>query len=147
VEFDLSGKAISLEEKPLIPKSKFAIPGLYFYDNTVAAKAKTLKPSYRGEIEITDLNRLYLDSGALQVQTLPRGTAWLDTGTPESLIQAANFVETVESRQGLKVACLEEIAWRMRFINDEQLQKLSESYPNSYGSYLKDVLTMGHDIG
>jgi glucose-1-phosphate thymidylyltransferase len=147
ISFDESGRPLKIVEKPKQAESHYAVTGLYFYDNQVLDIAAELKPSPRGEYEITDVNKVYLDRGQLKVEKFTRGFAWLDTGTPESLIQAANFVETVESRQGLKVACLEEIAWRMRFINDEQLQKLAESYPNSYGSYLKDVLTMGHDIG
>jgi len=147
VSFDETGKAVKIVEKPAQPESQYAVTGLYFYDNQVVDIAANLKPSPRGEYEITDVNRVYLERGQLNVERFSRGFAWLDTGTPESLIQAANFVETVESRQGLKIACLEEIAWRMGFIDDGQLQKLADSYPNSYGTYLKDILTFGRDIG
>ena len=147
VSFDETGKAVKIVEKPAQPESQYAVTGLYFYDNQVLDIAANLKPSPRGEYEITDVNKIYLERGQLNVERFSRGFAWLDTGTPESLIQAANFVETVESRQGLKVACLEEIAWRMGFIDDTQLQTLANSYPNSYGSYLKDVLAFGRDIG
>lgn len=147
VSFDEHGKAIKIVEKPKEPESHYAVTGLYFYDNQVVDIAAELKPSPRGEYEITDVNRVYMERGQLNVEKFTRGFAWLDTGTPESLIQAANFVETVESRQGLKIACLEEIAWRMGFINDEELQKLAAGYPNSYGTYLKDILTMGRDLG
>lgn len=145
VSFDEHGKATKIVEKPKNPESQFAVTGLYFYDNQVVDIAANLKPSPRGELEITDVNRIYLEKGQLHVEKFSRGFAWLDTGTPESLIQAANFVETVESRQGLKIACLEEIAWRMEFIDDSQLETLSASYPNSYGTYLKDILTMGRE--
>ena len=147
VSFDETGKAVKIVEKPAQPESQYAVTGLYFYDNQVLDIAANLKPSPRGEYEITAVNKIYLERGQLNVERFSRGFAWLDTGTPESLIQAANFVETVESRQGLKVACLEEIAWRMGFIDDTQLQTLANSYPNSYGSYLKDVLAFGRDIG
>jgi glucose-1-phosphate thymidylyltransferase len=141
VEFDQTGRAISLEEKPQHPKSNYAIPGLYFYDGEVSAIAKALKPSPRGELEITDLNRVYLERGTLQVCKMSRGTAWLDTGSFETLLQASNFVETIEQRQGLKIACPEEIAYRMKFINGAQLEKLAAPLKNSgYGEYLLNVL-------
>ena len=144
VEFDASGKAISLEEKPTKPKSNFAIPGLYFYDQDVVAMAKSLKPSPRGELEITDLNREYLKLGKLQVRKMSRGTAWLDTGSFETLLQASNFVQTIEQRQGLKIACPEEIAYRMGFIGSNQLEKLAGPLKNSgYGEYLLNVLRQG----
>jgi len=141
VEFDSTGKAIGLEEKPKVPKSNYAVPGLYFYDQDVSKIAKELKPSPRGELEITDLNREYLKLGKLQVQKMSRGTAWLDTGSFETLLQASNFVQTIEQRQGLKIACPEEIAYRMGFINAAQLEKLAGPLKNSgYGAYLMDVL-------
>lgn len=137
VEFGSSGRAISLEEKPLEPKSHFAVPGLYFYDNSVVEKARTLQPSARGELEITDINRIYLNEGQLNVTVLARGTAWLDTGTFDSLNDASNFVRTVESRQGLKVGSPEEAAWRQGFIDDSQLRSLGEDLGKSgYGDYL-----------
>ncbi len=139
VEFDESGKAISLEEKPEKPRSEFAIPGLYFYDKRVVTFAKALKPSPRGEIEITDLNRIYLDLGQLHVQQLGRGTAWLDAGKHEALLQAANFVQAVEERQGVMISCPEEIAYRMGYISLAQLGSLAENYPNSYGRYLAQL--------
>jgi glucose-1-phosphate thymidylyltransferase len=139
VEFDAHGKAVSLEEKPKQPKSHFAVPGLYFYDNNVLEIASRLTPSERGELEITDVNRTYLRRGKLQVRSLGRGFAWLDTGTPESLIQAANFVETIEMRQGLKIACIEEIAFRQGFIGREQLMRLGNETRSSYGEYLLSV--------
>jgi len=137
VEFDKNRKAISLEEKPLKPRSNYAVTGLYFYDNTVSGKAKSLKPSARGELEITDLNRLYLDEGTLEVKLMGRGMAWLDTGTYESLLQAANFIATLEQRQGLKASCIEEIAYKRGFIDKDQLISLAQPVKNSqYGKYL-----------
>jgi glucose-1-phosphate thymidylyltransferase len=136
VEFDAKGKAISLEEKPKQPKSRFAVPGLYFYDASVVDIATNLKPSPRGELEITDVNLEYLRRGQLHVQTLSRGFAWLDTGTFESLNQASSYVETIESRQGLKIACPEEIAYRNRFIDKPQLLELAKQYKSPYGEYL-----------
>ncbi len=137
VEFDSSGRVISIEEKPEVPKSNYAVTGLYFYSNDVVKKAKSLKPSKRGELEITDLNRLYLDEGRLNVRLLGRGFAWLDTGTHESLLQASNFIATIEQRQGLKVSCIEEIAYKMGFINKEQLLELANPLSKSqYGQYL-----------
>ncbi len=141
VEFNADGRAISIEEKPTQPKSHFAVPGLYFYDNRVVDIASDLKPSPRGELEITDINSHYLDEGSLRVEVLGRGTAWLDTGTHESLLQASTFVETVEQRQGLKISCIEEIAYRQGFIDAKQLQALATQFANSsYGAYLMDVL-------
>jgi glucose-1-phosphate thymidylyltransferase len=139
IEFDNQGNAISLEEKPQSPKSQFAIPGLYFYDNQVIEMAQNLKPSARGELEITDINRLYLNNNQLRVHNLGRGFAWLDTGTPESMIQAANFVETIEQRQGLKIACIEEVAFRLGFIDRAQLDRLADGIRNSYGDYLRSI--------
>jgi glucose-1-phosphate thymidylyltransferase len=137
VEFDLDDKAIGLEEKPAVPKSNYAVTGLYFYDRQVVEIAHSIQPSPRGELEITDLNRVYLEQGNLKVERFSRGIAWLDTGTPESLLQAATFVETIEQRQGLRVACIEEVAWRMNFIDREQLTKLgSELHKSSYGQYI-----------
>lgn len=147
VSFDEQGRATRIVEKPKKPESNYAVTGLYFYDNQVLDIAANLQPSPRGEYEITDVNKIYLEKGQLHVEKFSRGFAWLDTGTPESLIQAANFVETVESRQGLKIACLEEIAWRMNFIDDAQLEILATGYPNSYGTYLKDLLALGRDKG
>jgi glucose-1-phosphate thymidylyltransferase len=137
VEFNATGKALSIEEKPKQPKSNFAVPGIYFYDNQVTGIAAGLKPSRRGELEITDLNRVYLERGRLQVESLGRGTAWLDAGTHESLLQAAQFVQTVQDRQGLMIACPEEIAYRQRFISRAQLDKLAGQIPNEYGQYLQ----------
>ncbi|MCX6330330.1 MAG: glucose-1-phosphate thymidylyltransferase RfbA [Bacteroidia bacterium] len=137
VEFDKNRKAISIEEKPSKPRSNYAVTGLYFYDNSVVKKAKSLKPSARGELEITDLNRIYLKEGNLEVKLMGRGLAWLDTGTYESLLQAANFIATLEQRQGLKASCIEEIAYKRGFINKKQLKALAIPFKNSqYGKYL-----------
>ncbi len=137
VEFDKNRIVISIEEKPSKPRSNYAVTGLYFYDNTVVSKAKSLKPSARGELEITDLNRLYLNDGRLEVKLMGRGMAWLDTGTVESLLQAANFIATLEQRQGLKASCIEEIAYKRGFIDKNQLKALAEPLSNSqYGKYL-----------
>ena len=141
VEFDEHMRAISLEEKPAKPRSKYAVPGLYFYGTDVVERARTLEPSARGELEITDLNRLYLAEGRLLVEVLPRGAAWLDTGTFDDLNDASDFVRTVESRQGTKIACPEEVAWRMGFIDDEQLRTTAAELTKSgYGDYLLDLL-------
>jgi len=141
VEFDKDNKALSIEEKPIEPKSNYAVPGLYFYDNSVVEIAKNIAPSPRGEYEITDINRVYLEQGLLKVAILGRGNAWLDTGTFASLMQAGQFVQVIEERQGLKVGCIEEIAWRQKFIDDEQLNSLAESLLKSgYGSYLIQLL-------
>ena len=142
VEFNAQGQAVSLEEKPKAPKSRYAVTGLYFYDNRVVDIAAKLKPSPRGELEITDVNRVYLESGDLQVELMGRGIAWLDTGTHDSLLEASMFIETIEKRQGLKIACPEEVAYRMQYIDAAQLDILANKYiKNGYGQYLKQVLT------
>jgi glucose-1-phosphate thymidylyltransferase len=140
VEFDAQGRVLSIEEKPARPKSHYAVTGLYFYDDQVCDIAADLTPSARGELEITDVNRVYLGRGQLRVEVFSRGFAWLDTGTTESLIQAANYVETIESRQGLKIACLEEVACRMGFITADQVGRLADKIPNDYGRYLKNLV-------
>ena len=141
VEFDEEGKVISLEEKPAEPKSNYAVPGLYFYDESVTEKAKSLKPSARGEYEITDLNKLYLEEGTLQVELFGRGFAWLDTGNCDSLLEASNFVETIQNRQGFYVSCIEEIAWRNGWISDEELRNLGRKLDKTrYGQYILDLV-------
>ena len=141
VEFDKNGRAVSIEEKPLNPKSNYAVTGLYFYDNNVVKYAKSLKPSARGEYEITDLNRIYLENNKLEVKTLGRGFAWLDTGTHRSLLQASEYIQTIEDNQGIKIACLEEIALRMGFISKEKVSKNIENFKNNeYYSYVKRVI-------
>jgi glucose-1-phosphate thymidylyltransferase len=141
VELDSSGKPLRLQEKPATPKSDLAVTGLYFYDHTAFERARSIRPSVRGELEITDLNQAYLDSKELTVVTLPRGTAWLDTGTIESLAQASEFVKVVESRQGFKIACPEEIAWRYGYLDDQQLEYLASNYGSGdYSSYLLSLL-------
>jgi glucose-1-phosphate thymidylyltransferase len=141
VEFDADGKAISLEEKPEVPKSHFAVPGLYFYGNDVVEKSRTLQPSARGELEITDLNRLYLEEGRLRVDVLERGVAWLDTGTFDGLSEAGDFIRTVQHRQGLSIGCPEEAAWRQGFLSDEGLREQAAAYAKSgYGAYLLSLL-------
>ncbi len=140
VEFDSNGKAISIEEKPTVPKSTYAVTGLYFYDNSVVEYAKSLKPSARGELEITDLNKIYLEKGKLNVELFGRGFAWLDTGTHRSLLQAAQYVQTIEENQGIKIACLEEIAYRMGFLTKDEIVKFSESYKNNeYYTYVRNL--------
>lgn len=141
VEFDKENRAISIEEKPAKPKSHYAVPGLYFYDNSVVEVAKNLKPSPRGEYEITDVNKYYLERGQLSVGVLSRGVAWLDTGTHDSLMQAGQFIQVIEQRQGLKIGCIEEVAWMMKFIDDAQLGRLADKYAKSgYGEYLANLL-------
>jgi glucose-1-phosphate thymidylyltransferase len=141
VEFDKAGKAISIEEKPKVPKSNFAVTGLYFYDNQVVDIAKSIKPSHRGELEITTVNEAYLNMGQLRVETMGRGYAWLDTGTHESLLEASNFIQTIEKLQSLKVACLEEIAYRMGYLTAEQVEKLAQPMSkNNYGQYLSRLI-------
>ena len=144
VEFDGDGKVLSIEEKPAVPRSNYAVPGLYFYDNDVVAIARDLKPSARGELEITDVNRTYLEAGKLRVSRLDRGLAWLDTGTHESLMQASQYVQVIEERQGLKIGCIEEIAWRMGFIDDAATAALAEPLRKSgYGDYLLEQIRRG----
>lgn len=145
VEFDESGKVISLEEKPEKPKSHFAVPGLYFYDKDVTTIAENIEPSPRGELEITDLNRVYMNRGKLNVKLWSRGTAWLDAGTHESLLQAGTFVEAIEERQGMMIGCPEEIAWRQKYIDNAQLEKIAETMKsNGYGQYLFDLMKDDH---
>lgn len=147
IEFDSTGKALSIEEKPKAPKSNWAVTGLYFYDSQVVEMAKSLKPSARGELEITDINRLYLEQGLLRVNRMGRGVAWLDSGTYDSLLDASVFVQTVEKRQGLKIACLEEIAYRAGFISQAEMESHAERHQKtSYGAYLKQVLKEGRDL-
>jgi len=143
VNFDAHGRAIDIEEKPRQPKSHYAVTGLYFYDSRVCDIAAALQPSARGELEITDVNRKYLDEGTLHVEKLGRGSAWLDTGTHESLQQAANYIQAIEARQGLKVACIEEAAYQMGFIDDAQLETLAKKMNHAYGAYLHEVLAQG----
>ena len=141
VEFNPQGQAISIEEKPVSPRSNYAVTGLYYYDNDVAAIAKSIRPSARGELEITDLNRVYLERGDLAVQIMGRGTVWLDTGTHDSLMEAGNYIQAIEKRQGLKIGCLEEVAWRMGFIDDERLLALASPLAKTgYGRYLQDIV-------
>ena len=144
VEFDASGKAISIEEKPTQPKSNYAVPGLYYYDNDVVRIASEIQPSARGEYEITDVNRAYLAAGKLSVQKLDRGTAWLDTGTFTSLMQAGQYVQVIEERQGLKIGAIEEVAWRMNYIDDAQIDALADPlFKSGYGAYLREQLRIG----
>ena len=143
VEFDENNRAISIEEKPQNPRSNYAVTGLYFYDKHVVEYAKTLQPSKRGELEITDLNNIYLKKQALDVEILGRGFAWLDTGTFESLLQAANFIKSMEVNTGMKIACIEEVAWRMGYIDEERLLELGKQYNNDYGEYIKKIVETG----
>ena len=146
IEFDSNGIAYKIEEKPKNPKSKFAITGLYFYDNTVVEKAKKIKPSYRGELEITDLNKMYMKEGKLMVERMNRGMTWLDTGTIDSLHEASSYIRSLERRQGLKIGCPEEVAWRVGFIDDEQLYSISVHLTkNGYGKYLQSILSESKD--
>lgn len=144
VEFDQSGQALSIEEKPSKPRSSYAVPGIYFYDQKVVDFARSLKPSGRGELEITDLNQIYLDRGELHVTALGRGIAWLDAGTHESLLQAANFVQAVEDRQGMMISCPEEIAYRLGYIDADQVHALAKGINNSYGNYLEMIVEAAH---
>ncbi len=144
VEFDLDGNVVSIEEKPEVPKSNYAVPGIYFYDGDASRYAAELAPSPRGELEITDLNLRYLQEGKLRVELLGRGTAWLDTGTPDNLLSASQFVQLIEKRQGLKIGCIEEVAWRMGFIDNEKFAELGANYGKSaYGQYLRKLVTRG----
>jgi len=142
VEFDVEGRAVSLEEKPPRPKSNYAVTGLYFYDRDVVQYAASLKPSARGELEITDLNQIYLRQGELRVEILGRGMAWLDTGTNDSLLEASSFIQTLEKRQGLRVACPEEIAYRAGYISADQVLKIAAALNNSYGDYLRRIVDL-----
>ncbi|MCR2813607.1 glucose-1-phosphate thymidylyltransferase RfbA [Microbacterium sp. zg.Y1090] len=145
VEFDQAGRAVSLEEKPAVPKSNYAVPGLYFYDNDVVQIARELQPSARGEYEITDVNKAYLEAGKLQVEVLPRGTAWLDTGTFDQMLDAGEYVRTMERRTGMRIGVPEEVAWRQGFLTDEQLEQRGTALKKSgYGSYLLELLERGH---